>query len=598
MPHSSSSVAAPPRPDEAAPSASAGAVRRPARLSRVDWWRIAPTLLAALLASVYLYFQPRTPDLAAHIFRSELFGREGFTIWNGQWYGGHHTPAYSVLSPPLGWLLGPPLMGALAAVGATAAFTELMRGGYGPLAARLGTLWFGAGSATLLFTNRLPFGLGVAFGIAAALALQRRRPKLAALLGVLATISSPVAGLFLAMGGIGYALAHRPALGGKASAWASFGRSAAAIGPRTDPSSPTRIDRPYPVAIRPRSARDGIALAAAGLVPPIALTIAFPEGGYAPFPVSSYLPIPVFAIACLAVLPRAQATLRWSAALYGVGATLALAMPTAMGGNAVRLGALVGGPVLACALWPILARRPLTPFVVGLAALAFWQWSPAVRDIYKAVDDPVAQASYFDPLREWLRLHGEQRRIEIPFTFGHWEGAEVASEAPLARGWLRQLDTGRHRIFYGDGLNRLTYASWLSENAVRYVALPNAKPDASSYRERALIEQGLPYLRLRKQFDDWRIYEVTLPAPFVIPDRGANVVLEQLGSDRALLRVKRPGGAVVRVRWTPYWLAKDACVERAGEWTRVIAEEPGFVELVTRFSPERIFDRGRRCNGV
>lgn len=606
MPRSDTFVVAPPRPgseeDPAAPSTRPSPRLATARRSlpqRVDWWRIAPTLLSAALAAVYLYFEPRTPDLAAHIYRSELFGREGFTIWNGQWYGGHHTPAYSLLSPPLGWLLGPPLMGALAAVGATACFTELMRGGWGPVAARLGTLWFGAGSATLLFTNRLPFALGVAFGIAAALALQRHRPRLAATLGVLSTVSSPVAGLFLAMGGVAYALAHRdtlPRLRRGPLSRAGSGEDAAGIGPRAPGHRSSGAGGPDAATYRPRSARDGLALAAAGLLPPVLLTVAFPEGGYAPFPISSYLPIPLFAIACLVVLPRERATLRWSAALYGVGATLALAIPTAMGGNAVRLGALVGGPVLACALWPILSRRPLVPFAVGLAALAFWQWSPAVRDIYKAVDDPVAQASYFDPLREWLRLHGGQRRIEIPFTFGHWEGAEVASEAPLARGWLRQLDTGRHPIFYGDGLNRLTYASWLSENAVRYVALPDAKPDASSYRERALIESGLPYLRLRKRFDNWRIYEVTLPAPFVISEGDANIVLEQLGSDRALLHVKRPGEAVVRMRWTPYWLAKGACVEPAGEWTRVIAEEPGFVELVTRFAPERVLQRGRRCD--
>src|SRR5918995_6452243 len=174
--------------------------------------------------------------------------------------------------------------------------------------------------------------------------------------------------------------------------------------------------------------------------------------------------------------------------------------------------------------------------------------SPAVRDIYKAFDDPVAKASYFDPVREYLRLLPDQRRIEIPFTFGHWEGAEVASEAPLARGWLRQLDTGRHPIFYGDGLNRLTYADWLATNGVRYVALPDAKPDASSYRERALIEGGLPYLRLRKQFEHWRIYEVTLPAPLVLPEGDADIKLEQLGSDRVLLRVQEPGSALVRVR--------------------------------------------------
>jgi hypothetical protein len=563
VPRSVYSVAAPPRrrpPEAAPPPASPVSAQPRSRWRRIDWWRIAPTLITLALASVYLYFKPRSPDLAAHLFRSELFGREGFTVWNGQWYGGHHTPAYSILSPPLGWLLGPQLMGALSAVAATACFTELMRRAYGSYAARLGTVWFGIGSGMWLFTNRLPFMLGVAFGVAAALALQRERRLLAPLLAVLSAISSPVAGLFLAMGGVAHALAHRRGPGG-------------------------------------RSARtDGIVLAAAGFVPPVLLTIAFPEGGYAPFPFSAYLPIPLFAAACVILVPREQATLRWAAALYGTGATLALIVSTAMGGNAVRLGALFGGPILACALWPRLGRRPMVPMVALLGALAFWQMSPVVRDIYKAIDDPVAKASYFDPLREYLALQPDQARVEIPFTFGHWEGAEVASEAPLARGWLRQLDTGRHPIFYGSGLSEITYASWLSENAVRFVALPDAKPDSSSYRERALIESDLPYLRLRKRFEHWRIYEVTLPAPFVLPEGDANIALEQLGSDRVLLRVRRPGEALVRVRWTPYWLAKGGCVERDGEWTRVTATKPGFLALVTRFSPERILQRGRRCN--
>jgi hypothetical protein len=524
---------------------------------RPDWWRTGPTLLSIALAALYVITSPRTPDLAAHLFRSELFGREGFTIWNGQWYGGHHTPAYSVLSPPLGWLLTPQIMGALAAIGTTACFTELARCHWGAHAARWGTLWFGVGSATLLFTNRLPFALGVAFGIAAVLALQRRRRGLAVLLGILSPLGSPVAGLFLAMGGLAHTLAARG-----------------------DGARRQRVD--------------GLALAAAGFVPPVLLTVAFPEGGYAPFPFSAYLPIPLFAVACLALLPRRERTLRIAVALYAVGSTIALLIPTAMGGNAVRLGALVGGPLLACALvgrW----RAPVVPLVIGLGALAFWQWSPAARDIYKAATDPVAKASYFDPLREYLDLLPDQARVEIPFTLGHWEGAEVGSEAPLARGWLRQLDTGRHPIFYGDGLNELTYASWLSENAVRYVALPDAKPDASSYRERALIERGLPYLKQRAQFEHWRVFEVTLPAPMVISQGGANITLEQLGSDEVLLRVTEPGEAVVRVRWTPYWLAKGGCVEREGEWTRVTAQREGFLRLVTRFSPERIVQRGERC---
>lgn len=524
-----------------------------------DPWRLAPTLIAAALAAVYLVLRPRSPDLAAHIFRAELFGREGFTIWNGQWYGGHHTPAYSVLSPPISWLLGPQLMGALSAVTATACFTEAARGHFGARAARFGTIWFGVGSATLLFTNRLPFALGTAFGVAAVLALQRKRRILSPSLAVLCAISSPVAGLFLAMVGLSYALA---------------------AGTRR-------------LGVRQR---DGLAVAASAFVPPVLLTLAFPEGGYAPYPFSAYLMIPIFAAAFLVVVPRSQRTLRTTTVLYALGSTLALAMPTAMGGNTVRFGALFAGPVLALAVAGR-RRRPVIPLAILMAGLAFWQWSPAVRDIYKAVDDPVANASYFDPVREYFRLLPDQRRVEIPFTFGHWEGAEVASEVPLARGWLRQLDTGHNAIFYKGGLNELTYASWLSENAVRYVALPDVKPDSSSYRERALIERGLPYLSLRATFDHWRIYEVTLPTPIVIPKGHANMVLEQLGSDELLLRVRKPGAALVRVRWTPYWLAKGGCVQREGEWTKVTADKEGFLRLVTRFSPERVVQRGRRCNG-
>jgi hypothetical protein len=518
-------------------------------------------LLSVAAAIAYLIWQPRPVDLAAHTFRAELFGEEGFAIWNGLWYGGHHTPAYSILSPPLAWYLGPRLAIALSAVASAALFPPLMRGAFGDHRARWGSMWFGIGASTLLFTSRLSFAIGVAFGLAALLAVQRRRRALAVVLAVLCPLGSPVAGLFLAMAGLAYAIAER----------------------------------------REHSKRlDGLAIAAAAFIPPVFLAWAFPEGGWAPFPESAYLPIPVFALACLIVLPREESALRWGAALYGLGATLALVIDTPMGGNAVRLGALFGGPVLLCVLW----GRPWTrrlwvlpPLVVMFASLALWQWSPAVRDVIKYLEDPAAKSDYFEPLRQFLFTLPDQRRIEIPFTRSHWEGAEVALESPLARGWLRQLDTGLHPIFYREGLNRLTYASWLSDNAVRYVALPSAKPDKSSYGERALIEKGLPYLRLRWKSDDWRVYEVLLPAPLVIPQKDANIVIEQFQSDELLLDVKRPGEAIVKVRWTPYWFASNACVEPDGDWTRVIADKEGFVRLSTRFSPERLFSRGRRCDG-
>jgi hypothetical protein len=529
---------------------------------RVPWWRIAPVAIAAAFAIGYLIWEPRTVDLAAHEFRAWLFGSEGLTLWNGQWYGGHHTPAYSILSPPLAWLVGPPVALALATVASAALFEPLARGWFGEERARWGAVWFGVGAATLLFTARLPFAIGVVFALAALLALQRRRRGLALLFALLSPLGSPVAGLFLAMAGVAYTLAA----GG--------------------------------VDVR-RKRADGLLLAAAAFAPPAFLAWAFPEGGWAPFPFTAYLPIPLFALALLLVLPRRERSLRWGAFLYGLGASVALVVHTPMGGNAVRLGALFGGPVLLCAIWGrpwTRSRHAAVPLALLFGALFVWQWSPAVRDVIKYLEDPAAKSDYFEPLRQFLATLPDQRRIEIPFTRSHWEGHEVGTVAPLARGWLRQLDTGRNTIFYEGEVTRLSYAGWLAENAVRYVALPSAKPDKSSYSERALIESGPPFLRLRWRSDHWRVYEVTVPAPFVIPEGRANVVLEQLGSDELLLDVKRPGSALVRVRWTPYWFARGACVEPAGEWTRLIAHERGFVRLSTRFAPERLVQRGRRCD--
>jgi hypothetical protein len=533
------------------------AVLRARRPAAVSPWTLAPTAVALAFGLAFLVLEPRPGDLAVHVFRAELFGREGFTIWNGAWYGGHHTPAYSFLSPPLAWLVGPRLLLVVSCVACVALFEQLARAHFGAERARLGALWLGFGTITLLATSRMPFALGTAFGLAAALALQRGRPRLAVAFALLSPLASPVAGLFTAMGGLAYA-------------WGSRG-----------------------------GARAGIAVAGAAFLPPLLLAVAFPEGGWAPFPFTAYLPIPIFCAVCLVLLPREERVLRAGAVLYALGATLAVAVETPVGGTAARLGMMFGGPLLLCAVSDRLRRPPPQLLVValaGFALLAYWQWTSAIRDIDKALSDPAAESSYFEPLHQFLVTLPDQRRIEIPFTSSRWENAEVAPLVPLARGWLRQLDTKLNPIFYREGLNRITYASWLADNAVRYVALPSAKPDKSSYGERALIEKGLPYLRLRWKSDDWRVYEVLLPAPLVISQKRARIVLEQFQSDELLLDVKRPGEAIVKVRWTPYWFASHACVEPYGDWTKVIANEVGFVHMSTRFAPERLISRGRRCD--
>ena len=43
----------------------------------------------------------------------------------------------------------------------------------------------------------------------------------------------------------------------------------------------------------------------------------------------------------------------------------------------------------------------------------------------------------------------------------------------------------------------------------------------------------------------------------MIPQGDARIVLEQFGSDELLLDVKKPGEAIVKVRWTQYWYASN-----------------------------------------
>ncbi|HEY8764389.1 MAG TPA: hypothetical protein VIM18_09375, partial [Solirubrobacteraceae bacterium] len=146
--------------------------------------RGAPTAAAAVLALAYVIVSPPSLDLAAHLLRAKLFGAEGFGLWNNWWYSGHHVPGYSVLFPPVAWLLTPQVAGALAAVATAALFESLVWRHFGPRA-WLGALWFGAATATDLYTGRLTFAFGLLPAVATAVALQRRRPVLAGALAVL-----------------------------------------------------------------------------------------------------------------------------------------------------------------------------------------------------------------------------------------------------------------------------------------------------------------------------------------------------------------------------------------------------------------------------
>jgi len=533
-----------------------------------DAWdprRLAPAALAAALAAAYLLWQPPSLDLAAAEYRAWLFGHAGFTLWNAQWYGGHHVPGYSVVFPPLAFWLGPRVLGALAVVATAVVFEPLAHGRYGERA-WLGATAFAAGAAANLFSGRITFVLGLPLALAALLALQRDRRGIALALALLTPLASPVDALFLALAGTAYALATRRAI--------------------------------------------GIALATAAMTPVLALALLFPEGGVEPFGFTSLWPVLVLApLALLLVLPRAEHALRIGVALYLLGCLAAFAIDTPVGSNVVRLGALAGGPLAALVLWPrrALLLALLTPF------LLWWQWTPPISDISVTIDDPSVHAAYFAPLLAELGRLGASGngvaaaagRLEIPFTRVHWEARWVAPQIPLARGWERQLDVARNSVFYTDGgreaapLTPASYATWLRANAVRWVALPDVPFDFSAQPEVRLIRRGLPYLRPVWRDAHWRLYAVVGAVPLASPP--AQVL--RAGTDSLSLRVPRPAVVRLHIRWSPYWAVTrgDACVAPDGDWTQVRIGRSGSVELGMRFSAARIGAHGARCedrNGI
>jgi len=260
---------------------------------------------AAVLAVVYLILEPSTVDLAAQTFRADLFDSSGFIIWNNYWYAGHYLLSYSVLFPPLGALLGPRLVGALAVVASAALFSVIAYRRYGDRA-WLGVLWLGVATATMLMANRLTFALGTAIGLGALVAAQRGRAALATGLAALSGLGSPVAALFVAIAGGALAVTGRARMGGL--------------------------------------------LAVGALVPIAVLGLAFPTGGYFPFVTSAFLPVPLFAVAALLLLPPEERVLRAGILIYAAICVVLFFVNTQVGANAARLGSLFGGPVLALGL--------------------------------------------------------------------------------------------------------------------------------------------------------------------------------------------------------------------------------------------------------
>jgi hypothetical protein len=514
-------------------------------------------LCALSLLVTWLLVAPRTPDLAAAAYRLDLFKHVGLAVYDEHWYAGHDLPGYSLLFPPLAWLFGLRVVGALSVLASVACFEALAVGTYGR-SARWAAALFAFAAVGDVWIGRLAFALGVAFAFAAVLAQVRGRGALAAALAAACAAASPVAGVLLALIAL------------------------------TD-------------ALWRHSARPLLVLAAPAAVVVLALALLFPEGGNEPYPVVSFIATVAVVAAFAWGLPRENGRLLLGAGLYLLACTVFLLVPTAMGSNIERYAVLLAGPLLLCALLaagpdgPRRSHVRLLPAIVALCAWAVWAgWGP-LRETLAVAGSESTGAAYYVPVERFIDAHAHDPiRLEVPLTRTHWETAELAPRVSLARGWEKQLDTRFDDALLAPGLNARSYERWLRREAVSYVALPDAKLDPSSAREGQLIRGGLPYLHEVFAGRHWHIYAVRAPTPLAVgPGR-----LTSLGHESFALMATSPGSFLVRVHFTRYWTITrgDGCVDRSRDgWTRVVARARGPLVVQARFSLGRALGLAGSC---
>jgi hypothetical protein len=486
--------------------------------------RSVPALVVAVVGCLlWLWHTPPVGDLAAQTGWAQLVRRAGDVPWFARWYGGVPVGGYSLTTPPLMALVGVRTVGVLATVATAAIAAALLRDARRPV---LGAAFFALTAVADIYSGRVTFAAGAALALAAVLAIERGRTAVAAVLALLATVTSPIAGLFLAIPLAVYFLIDR-----------GRRRSALIV---------------------------GIVTAAVGL----AVSALFPVGGLEPFAFFVFRPaveIPIVA----ALLPVGR-RVRLGLLLGAVVTAAAYYVHSPVGSNATRLALLVAVPALvaSCRLPAIV----LAPFVV---ILGLWPWHQ-LHDDQVAARDPSAQVSFTAGLVDRLKSDPlvHTQRVEVVQPRTHWAETRLANNGvTLARGWVRQVDEGRNPLFYGrSALNATTYRQWLDSYAVAYVAVPKGTPvDFGSGAEDGLVTRGLPYLRKVWSDPHWDLYAVANPAP--VATGVARVT--QLTDTGAHLQAAAPGVVHLDLRWSPWFTVDGGSVHRDGDHVSLTLTKAG-----------------------
>ncbi|MEU9730663.1 MFS transporter [Streptomyces sp. NPDC048002] len=484
---------------------------------------LSVTALSGVLHIVWFFtFANSGGDLAAQDAWAEFVGRHPDSAYNLAWYGGMHPVSYSVVSPYLMSVLGVRTTMMIAGTVSAGLLTlVLLRG-----RSVRNPLWASLAGVFALLCNaasgRVTFGLGMMFALGAVAVVfcwpYRWRYKrwakalCAAPLAALATMASPVAGLFVGLVAVAMFLQKR-----RPGAWALGLAPAAVVG------------------------------LSAWL---------FPFSGTQPMTIASAL-LPFLSAVLVAVLvPGEWTTVRLTAAVYALSVLLVWLISSQIGSNITRLSMLFAGVALVAAL-PFAVPRSRKWYATVLAVVGFTVWIGVKSVIDIVHTTPAASwARELAPLvNELQEVGAEQGRVEVVPARSHREASALAPYVNLARGWNRQADMERNPLFYDDTLNSANYLEWLRRWAVHYVVVPKDKPDGDgAERERELVQRGMPYLKQVWGDANWQLFEVLDPTPLAEP----NTVVERAEQGEWTMRVSEPGRVLIRIPYSPWLSIVDA----------------------------------------
>ncbi|MEU3731148.1 MFS transporter [Streptomyces sp. NPDC033538] len=484
---------------------------------------LSVTALAGVLHIVWFFtFANSGGDLAAQDAWAEFVGRHPDSAYNLAWYGGTHPVSYSVVSPYLMSVLGVRTTMMIAGTLSAGLLTMILirsRVVRNPLWASLAGLF---GLLANAASGRVTFGLGMMFGLGAVAAVfcwpyrwryeRWAKGLCAAPLAALATMSSPVAGLFVGLVAAALFLQKR-----RPGAW-SLGLAPSAV----------------------------VALS----------TWLFPFSGTQPMAFGSAVLPMLYAGLVYYFVPRTWTTVRITSAVYGLSVLLVWLISSQIGSNITRLAMLFAGVALVAAL-PFTVERTRKWYALVFSIVGFVGWIG-----FKSADDVI----HTQPTASWTRelapllnelqeVDAEKGRVEVVPARSHREASALAPYVNLARGWLRQADMERNPLFYDDTLNSANYHEWLKRWAVHYVVLPKGEPDGDGgKRERELVQRGLPYLKQVWGDANWQLFEVTNPTPLAEPD----AVVQRADQGEWIIDVQRPGRVLVRMPYSPWLSIVDA----------------------------------------